>query len=145
MSSDVPETRTVLTPRTGTKVSLIVALVLLAVAIYWYFVPLYILSGTGQPFMCGSAQSPPTDAFPKNICGDIPTVYKLRALLTLAAALIVGVLGALLFGFDRRTEARVARTGDVAADHDPVDGRDSASEPASRVARRAETGSDTDR
>ncbi|BDZ58211.1 hypothetical protein [Barrientosiimonas endolithica] len=145
MPSEVPETRTVLTPRTGTKVSLIVALVLVAVAVYWYFVPLYILSGTGQPFMCGSAQNPPTDNFPKNICGDIPTVYKLRALATLAAALIVGVLGALLFGFDRRTEARVPRASDDAVSNDGPDETADATDLPTRAGRRAETGSDTDR
>ncbi|MDF8264095.1 hypothetical protein [Luteipulveratus flavus] len=106
MPHDGDESRTVLSPRTGTKVSLLIGLALLGVAAYWYFVPVTFLGSNGQFFDCGSASSPPTETFPKNICRDLPDVYRMRAIFSGLIALAVAAIGTALFGFDRRNEVR---------------------------------------
>ena len=100
--------RTVLIPRPGTRVVLLVTVALLALAAYWFFSPITLTGKTGAQFGCGSAFSPPTDAFPKNVCGDLPKVARFRAILTAAAAVLVGGVGTAMFGFERRTQTRDA-------------------------------------
>lgn len=109
MSNDAHETRTLMSPRTGTKVSILIGLVLLTLAAYWYWTPLSFPATNGQIFGCGSAASPPTDAFPKNVCRTLPEEFQKRALFTAIAGLLVALLGSALFGFERRTESRVSR------------------------------------
>ncbi|AKU16773.1 hypothetical protein [Luteipulveratus mongoliensis] len=109
MPPDALETRTIISPRLGTRITTVVALVLLAGAVYWFFTPITLTGSSGAQFGCGSAKSPPSDAFPKNVCGDLPKVHEFRSVAFLVAGILIGLLGAVMFGFERRTQTRAAR------------------------------------
>lgn len=108
MTSPAPETRTVTRLRTGTKLALLLALLLLTAAAYYYFVPAVTRTSQGSAFACGSAASPPSEDFPKNVCGPLTDIYRDRALALLAGALLSALGGFLIFGTDRQQQVRRA-------------------------------------
>lgn len=86
---------------TGVRVCLLLAVLALLAAIYYYWVPL-VIDGRGGMFGCGSAANPPTEDFPKAACGDLPSIYRMRALAFLEASLVLALIGSLLFGLRLR-------------------------------------------
>ncbi|KNX37261.1 hypothetical protein [Luteipulveratus halotolerans] len=117
MPTESADERTVLIPRTGTRVVLLIAVGLLVLAAYLFFSPVTLTGKTGAQFGCGSAFSPATDPFPKNVCGDLPEVARFRAILTAAAGVLIGGVGTAMFGFERRTQTRRAGRREVEDGH----------------------------
>ncbi|KNX37264.1 hypothetical protein [Luteipulveratus halotolerans] len=110
---DDHDSRTLISPRTGTKVSLLVAIPLLLAAAYFFWVPITLQSPeTGSTFNCGTAASPPSSGFQKGTCGDLNKINKFRAIGLGASALLIGGLGAAMFGAERREEVRPRRRHD---------------------------------
>lgn len=117
------ETRTVMTPRTGTKICILIGLAFIVAAVYFYFVPVTtVRTSTGSVFGCGTAANPSNSTFAKGTCARVTDVEKYRAFASLAIALLTIVLGAVMFGVDRRTESRPARRTDGYADDRPRSG-----------------------
>ena len=58
MPDDLPETRTLLSLRPGSKASLVLGVLLLLLAVYFYATPTYVLQSKGGIFVCGSPMSP---------------------------------------------------------------------------------------
>ena len=119
MSSNENDTRTVLGLTAGSKICLLVAIPFLVAAAYFLWVPISI-PGTDGRFGCGSAFSPPSDDFPKNVCGSVNHVYQVRAGSLLAVSLLVAAAGVFFFGVTRRVEQR-KRRDPVLADEEPVE------------------------
>lgn len=109
--------RTVVRLSVGFRVTLLIASVFVVAAAYMYWVPLSVPSSQGGPFGCASAASPPTDPFPKAICGGINKEYRYRTWALLASALLVGGGGYLFFGAERRKETRPVDPSKPAATH----------------------------
>lgn len=103
------ETRVSVRPRLGTKICVLLGLSLLLIAIYFYYEPLHTISTSGGIFGCGSAADPPTDQFPKGVCGNLNDVNKLRALITGSIGLLVLILGGVFFGVNRTEVPRTPR------------------------------------
>lgn len=104
---DDVETRTVLTLRTGTKICVLVGLAFIALAVYFFFVPITdVRTTTGAVFGCGTAMSPAHGSFADGVCWRVADGNRYRAYVTLAIGLITIIAGALMFGFDRREEER---------------------------------------
>jgi hypothetical protein len=95
----------------GSKIALLIAIVLVIAAAYMYWVPLTVPNSTGAPFGCQTAANPPTDAFPKNYCGSINTTYRYRALALMACAVVIAAGGFFMLG-EPRVETRDARRPD---------------------------------
>lgn len=106
MPADAPETRTLIHLRTGSKICVLVALCLVAVAVYFYFEPMSTRTGSGGVFVCGSAAHPATSRFQKNICENLTDLSLYRAYLFAAMGLIVAAAGVWFFGVDRTLEER---------------------------------------
>lgn len=104
---DAGVTRVWRRPRTGTKVTTLAALAFLACAVYFLLAPVYMDTASGW-FGCGNALTGTDDDFTSNVCGGAPSLNRARAVLMVAIALLVGGVGAWLFGFDRETETRSA-------------------------------------
>lgn len=103
------ETRTVLSPRTGTRICVLIALVFAVAAVYFYFVPVTgVRTTTGSVFGCGTAAKPSTGSFAEGVCWRATDVYKYRAFACGAVAVLILVVGGLFFGVDRRQETRQA-------------------------------------
>lgn len=144
------ETRTVMTPRTGTKICILIGLAFIVAAVYFYFVPVTtVRTTTGSVFGCGTAANPANSTFAHGTCSRVTDVEKYRAIASAAIAVLTIVLGAVMFGVDRRTETRPARRSDGYADDRPRSGdrRDWDDEPRGRYAddRDAREGDDRDR
>lgn len=92
-------------PRTGTKITTIVAAALLVTAAYYLFAPVYMDTANGW-FGCGSAARGSDSEFVQNVCKEAPSVNLARALFAAGLAVIIGGLGAYFFGFDTTTETR---------------------------------------
>ncbi|GGB33489.1 hypothetical protein GCM10011492_25130 [Flexivirga endophytica] len=104
------ETRTVMTPRTGTKICILVGLAFIVAAVYFYFVPATsVHTDSGSVFGCGTAANPSNSTFAKGTCWRVTDVEKYRAIAAAAIGILTIVLGAVMFGVDRRTETRRAR------------------------------------
>lgn len=101
--------RTAFSLRTGTKVCILLALTAVAVAVYFYVVPMTVRTQTGAVFSCGSASSPPSEDFQRNVCENLTDISLFRSYLFLALAVISAVVGTLLFGVDRSTVQRRPR------------------------------------
>lgn len=111
------ETRTVMTPRTGTKICILIGLAFIIAAVYFYFVPVTgVRTDSGSVFGCGTAADPANSTFAKGTCYRVTDVEKYRAIASAAIGLMTIVLGAVMFGVDRRTETRRARHGGDYAD-----------------------------
>lgn len=93
-------------PQLGTKICLLVALLFLVAAAWFYWTPLSAPTTNGPLLDCKSAFKPPADTFSKNACSNINEIYQFRALISLIGAVLVASAGAALFGFAR---------------HDPLD------------------------
>ncbi len=109
MPVDTPETRTLIHLRTGSKVCVLVAICLVAAAVYFYFVPVSVRTSSGGVFECGSAIHPPTSNFQQNVCSGITHVNLYRAILFAAMGVLVAALGCWFFGVDRTIEERIDR------------------------------------
>lgn len=117
------ETRTVMTPRTGTKICILIGLAFIVAAVYFYFVPVTtVRTSTGSVFGCGTAANPSNTTFAKGTCARVTDVEKYRAFASVAIGVLTIVLGAVMFGVDRRTETRRARHTDGYADDRPRSG-----------------------
>lgn len=146
MPVDTPETRTLIHLRTGSKVCVLVAVCLVAAAVYFYVVPVSVRTTSGGVFECGSALHPPTSNFQQNVCSDITHVNLYRAILFAAMGVLVAALGSWFFGVDRTIEERVDRFPD---DDGPVreerrGGTRRAAERRDRGSRRSEDDRDDD-
>lgn len=102
-------------PRLPTKVSLLVALSLVTVAVYYLWAPVFMDTASGW-FPCGSVMANPEDEFTSNICRTATDVNKYKAFAAGALAVVVGVGGILLFGGDKRAEYRRAPRRDEDVD-----------------------------
>lgn len=124
MPEDI-ETRTVLNPRTGTKICILIGLAFIVAAVYFYFVPVTdVRTTSGSIFGCGTAAHPADNTFAKGICWRITDVEKYRAIACMVIGVLTIVLGSVMFGVDRRTETRRTRRHlddyeDRAAGEDP--------------------------
>ncbi|EAP99249.1 hypothetical protein JNB_03735 [Janibacter sp. HTCC2649] len=98
--------RAVRIPGTGAKVCLLIAALLVVAGAYFLLTPLMIMTTNGTSWNCGSAMSPPTDAFGSKICGQLNGAYVARGIACFAAAAVTGVGGFLLFGSVKRIEQR---------------------------------------
>lgn len=100
---------------TGTKVCIIVAVLLIVLAAYLYFVPINIAAQQGV-FGCGSASKPPTEDFAKGICQDLASINRIKAVTALISGFLVTGLGFLLFGsrHEPAVEAEVPEVRDPA-------------------------------
>lgn len=117
------ETRTVMTPRTGTKICILIGLAFIVAAVYFYFVPVTgVRASSGSVFGCGTAAHPADSTFAKGTCWRVTDVEKYRAFACLAIGVLTLVLGAVMFGVDRRTETRRSRHTDGYADDRPRTG-----------------------
>lgn len=107
MAEPTTETRTVISPRAGTKICWLIAIPLLAAAAYFFWSPITLQSpDTGAIFNCGSAASPPSEGFQRGTCGDLSTVNSMRAMFLGGTGLLLAILGTALFGMNRRQETR---------------------------------------
>ena len=103
-TDDVVATRTVTTLSLGARLSLLGGLLLLILAAYFTFVPIQFDTQDGSPFRCGSVADPVGGTFARNVCADRNRINEYRAIATGAAAVVVGLGGALAFGLVRRKE-----------------------------------------
>ena len=98
------ERRQVRIPSTGTRICLLLAALLLVVAAYFVLSPLMVTTASGSSWNCGTAMNPPSDQFGSGLCGQLNSSYLARGIAALAAAIVTGVGGLLLFGTVPRTE-----------------------------------------
>jgi hypothetical protein len=106
-------TRLVRVPTLGSKLSVLVALLLLVLAVYFLLSPAQVRAKGGRTFDCGSAVSGPATSFAEGICGSANEARRAKAYASGAAALLVGVGGVVCFGFkSRRETARWTRSPD---------------------------------
>ena len=106
MPDDLPETRTLLSLRPGSKAALVLGVLLLLLAVYFYATPTYVLQSKGGIFVCGSPMSPNDDEVATSTCEIPERIQRNRAFLAGASGLATIGLGLALFGADRRREAR---------------------------------------
>lgn len=83
---------------TGTRVAILVAVALLAVAIYYYTAPTMFLGKDGNPFGCGSPMSPNNSALGRGSCSVVEGQSAQKAYLFAGLAVVIGALGFFLFG-----------------------------------------------
>ena len=107
MSDSSARRRVVTSPSTGTKLCLLIAVVIAVGAVYFLLAPVQVNSQSGRTFDCGSVMSGPSSAFAKGICGKANDLAGYRAAALGVAALIIGVGGFLVFGFERREERAI--------------------------------------
>jgi hypothetical protein len=100
-SSDV---RSVIVISVGARICIMLALLLVVLAAYLFWSPLEKPTKEGIPFGCSTAANPPTEQFPRTVCGQTNKRRQLQAASVLIAAVIVGVGGVLTFGASRRLE-----------------------------------------
>ncbi len=101
--------RVVRTPRLGARITLLIAALMLVAAGYYLFSPVRVVATDGGSWDCGTALSAPQDAFGKGLCGRQNDIFKARALALGFAAVVTAVGGFMIFGSDRRVEARPRR------------------------------------
>jgi hypothetical protein len=111
LQSESP-TRLVRVPTLGSKLSVLAALLLLVLAVYFLLSPAQVQARGGRNFDCGSAISGPATAFAEGICGSANDVQRAKAYASGAAALLVGVGGVVCFGFQSRRETATVAIGD---------------------------------
>ncbi|TWE12625.1 hypothetical protein [Rudaeicoccus suwonensis] len=107
MSAPTVETRTVIRLRNGSKICVLIAIALVAVGVYYYFLPVKITSANGI-FGCGSAAHPPSGTFQTSTCQDLTHVNLFRTYLFVGVGIITAALGSWMFGVDRQTQVRHA-------------------------------------
>jgi hypothetical protein len=97
-------TRLVRVPTLGSKLSILAALLLLVLAVYFLLSPAQVRARGGRAFDCGTAVSGPATSFAEGICGGANEARRAKAYAGGAAALLVGVGGVVCFGFQSRRE-----------------------------------------
>ena len=97
-------TRLVRVPTLGSKLSVLAALLLLVLAVYFLLSPAQVRAKGGRAFDCGTAVSGPATSFAEGICGGANEARRAKAYAGGAAALLVGVGGVVCFGFQSRRE-----------------------------------------
>jgi hypothetical protein len=106
-------TRLVRVPTLGSKLSVLAALLILVLAVYFLLSPAQVHAKGGRAFDCGTAVSGPDTSFAEGICGSANEARRAMAYASGAAALLVGVGGVVCFGFQSRREtARWTRSPD---------------------------------
>jgi hypothetical protein len=96
---------------TGSRVCVLLGLLLLVVAAYFYWVPIGAAPlRDGFPARCGSAADPPSEALGRAVCGVANDVQRSRALTALGGAVVLIVVGPLLFGL-RRSDDHASAAG----------------------------------
>lgn len=103
--SPEPRIRSTIRLELGTRICLLVALLLLVLAGYFYWTPLSAPTSNGPMFDCQSAFNPPSANFNKSACSNINEIYQFRAGAALAAGLVLALAGTLLFGVTRMKRA----------------------------------------
>ncbi|NHN54961.1 hypothetical protein G9U51_04065 [Calidifontibacter sp. DB0510] len=119
MPSHDDKTRSVLQLRTGTKICILIGLALLVLAVYFYLVPMSLRTTSGGVFECGSASSPPSEQFAKNVCQNLTDENKYKAFAAGLIGLLTLALGTWFFGVDKATQERRARPGWDDEDDEP--------------------------
>lgn len=119
MEDALEERRVAASPRTGTRLSIVVGIVCVIWAAYAVLAPLSVSARTGARFDCRSAVQGPKTELARSTCGAVYTSAKIKAATLLATGLVIGVGGALTFGVTRREERVV--TLDRAARDDEED------------------------
>lgn len=104
MSDTDNTTRTVVSPSTGARIGLMVALVLLIGAGYLLWSPIQLYPAEGFPTKCGMAAAPPSDELGRAICGDIHLIRQWQAGALAVAALVIAAGSLYAFGVKRREE-----------------------------------------
>jgi nicotinamide riboside transporter PnuC len=103
-----PESRTVASPTTGSRLCLLVAALTLLLAVYWLVAPITIHTTTGRLFDCGNAITGPKSDFARGLCGQAPRGERAKAIAAAVVALGIAVGGLAMFGFTRRQQPRVS-------------------------------------
>lgn len=99
--SDAVETRTVITPRGGARLAVIVGVLFAIAGIYQLISPHFIQTGAGV-LNCGTGLSTPAEEFTRNICAGINKSGLYSGAALLLAALVTPYLGMRLYGVDRK-------------------------------------------
>ena len=107
MTEPSAPTRTVVSLSRGARACLLAAVLLLLAATYRFLAPIDIPTREGPMFRCGSAASPPTEEFPRSVCGRIATDRLMQAAFLAGGAVVLGAGGFVVFGATRRTEEAV--------------------------------------
>jgi hypothetical protein len=96
--------RSVVVVSTGARICVLIALLMVMLAGYLFWSPLEKPTKEGIPFGCSTAASPPTDQFPKTVCGKLNERRRLQAGFVLLGAVVVGAGGVVAFGTARTVE-----------------------------------------
>lgn len=106
--------------RTGSKISLLVAIPFLALAAYFLWTPITLQSpDNGQIYNCGTAAAGPETTFQRNVCGDLPKTNKVRSIASAATGILIALGGVAGFGLDgTRPRPRFDEDEDLDEDQD---------------------------
>lgn len=104
MSDTAARRRVVTTPSTGARLCLLIALLAAVGAGYFLLAPVQVHSQNGRSFDCGTVMSGPSSKFAEGVCGKANDLAGYRAAALGVAALLIGVGGFVVFGFDRRVD-----------------------------------------
>lgn len=127
------ETRTVITPSTPAKVSILIGLVSLIFAAVTYWSPMFAIGTTKDGSMsvgCGSPASPDKLQYGRGSCQNLVDKGKYQAYGLLAAGLVIGIGGTIAFGGNRSEQSPSNPL------ENPIRRNSSATETRSRRARR---------
>jgi hypothetical protein len=98
--------RSVVVVSTGARICVLIALLMVVLAGYLFWSPLEKPTKQGIPFGCSTAASPPSDQFPKTVCGKLNERRRMQAGFLVLGAVVVGVGGVIAFGTARTVERR---------------------------------------
>ena len=110
--SNLPTTRTVTSLTRGSKLAVLLALLLLIWTLFLLLSPIFRTDGNKSAVDCGTLVNPPTTKFVEGLCGTTNDQRLAQTVAVGAAALLVGIGGVMTFGVTRR-EVEVS-----AEDHD---------------------------
>ncbi|NHN54176.1 hypothetical protein G9U51_00060 [Calidifontibacter sp. DB0510] len=132
------ETRTRRRPSGPAKLTTIIGVALLVLAVYYLLAPV-LYPGQGGNVACGSALSPETRTFNKAVCNGATQPNLMRAIALAVIAVVVAGLGLLFYGVESETLRRpVSRAEDDTDEDDDFDDpprRPVRTEPAGRSER----------
>ena len=90
---------------TGSRVCVLLGLLLLVVAAYLYWAPIGAAPPQeGFPARCGTAADPPSESLGRAVCGVANDVRRSQALTAVGGAVVLLVIGPLLFGVRQRDD-----------------------------------------
>lgn len=104
MSDTDNTTRTVVSPSTGARIGLVVALAMLVGVGYLLWSPIQLYPAEGFPTKCGMAAAPPSDELGRAICGDIHLIRQWQAGTLAVIAAVIALGSFYVFGVNRRVE-----------------------------------------